>query len=131
MAGDATDEGPAEALANEIKAAGGAAVANTDSVATPEGGMAIIESALDAFGSVDIVIHSAGNVRRGALAEFTYEDFEQVLDVHLARRVSMSCGRRLSADAEQGHGRFVLTGIDQRTLRQGQQRQLRDLERLA
>src|SRR4029077_9568401 len=56
MAGDATDEGPAEALASEIRAAGGEAVANTDSVATPEGGKAIVEAALDSFGRVDIVV---------------------------------------------------------------------------
>jgi len=109
MAGDATDEGPAEALANEIRAAGGEAVANTDSVATPEGGKAIIQSALDTFGRVDIVIHSAGNVRRGALAEFAYEDFEQVLDVHLrgAFNVVRPAFPLMQA---QGYGRFVLTG---------------------
>lgn len=109
MAGDATDEGPAEALAAEIKAAGGEAVANTDSVATPEGGKAIIQSALDTFGRVDIVIHSAGNVRRGPLGEFAYEDFEQVLDVHLrgAFHVVRPAFPLMQA---QGYGRFVLTG---------------------
>src|ERR1700754_4780740 len=65
MSGDATDEGPADALVNEIKAAGGQAVASLDSVATPEGARAIVQTALDAFGRVDILIHSAGNVRRG------------------------------------------------------------------
>jgi NAD(P)-dependent dehydrogenase (short-subunit alcohol dehydrogenase family) len=109
MAGDATDEGPAEALAKEIKAAGGEAVANTDSVATPEGGKAIVQNALDVFGRVDIVIHSAGNVRRGLLHEMSYEDFEQVLDVHLrgAFHVVRSAYPLMR---EQGYGRFVLTG---------------------
>ena len=49
MSGDATEEGPAEELVREIKAAGGEAVANTDSVATLEGGKAIIQSALDSW----------------------------------------------------------------------------------
>jgi NAD(P)-dependent dehydrogenase (short-subunit alcohol dehydrogenase family) len=109
MAGDATDEGPAEALANEIRAAGGDAVASIDSVATPEGGKAIIEAALDSFGRVDIVIHSAGNVRRGALAEFSYEDFEQVLDVHL-RGAFHVVRPAFPLMQRQGSGRFVLTG---------------------
>jgi NAD(P)-dependent dehydrogenase (short-subunit alcohol dehydrogenase family) len=109
MAGDATDEGPAEALAGEIRAAGGQAVANLDSVATREGGEAIVQSALDAFGRVDIVIHSAGNVRRGPLAEFAYEDFEQVLDVHL--RGAFNVVRpAFPLMQQQGYGRVVLTG---------------------
>jgi NAD(P)-dependent dehydrogenase (short-subunit alcohol dehydrogenase family) len=109
MAGDATDEGPAEALASEIKAAGGEAVASLDSVATPEGGKAIVQAALDAFGRVDIVFHSAGNVRRGPLHEFTYEDFEQVLDVHL-RGAFHVVRPAYALMREQGYGRFVLTG---------------------
>ncbi|MFC0206110.1 SDR family NAD(P)-dependent oxidoreductase [Novosphingobium soli] len=83
MAGDTTDEGPAEALAAEIRALGGEAVASTDSVATPEGGKAIIGAALDTWGRIDILIHSAGNVRRGSLSTLAYEDFSAVLDVHL------------------------------------------------
>ena len=83
LQGEGTDEGPAEAVVQEIKAAGGEAVACTDSVATPEGGKAIIEAALDSFGRIDIVVHNAGNVRRGSLEELSYEDFELVLDVHL------------------------------------------------
>jgi NAD(P)-dependent dehydrogenase (short-subunit alcohol dehydrogenase family) len=108
MAGDVTDEGPAEALAAEIRAAGGEAIANTDSVATPEGGKAIIQSALDAFGRIDILIHSAGNVRRGSLSELAYEDFTAVLDVHLkgAYHVVREAFPHMMA---QGYGRIVLT----------------------
>src|SRR5690349_11080906 len=73
MAGDATEEGPADALVSEIRAVGGEAVASLDSVATPEGAKAIIKTATDAFGRVDILIHSAGNVRRGTLSELSYE----------------------------------------------------------
>jgi len=108
MAGDATCEGPAEALAAEIRAAGGKAVANTDSVATPEGGKAIIGSALEAFGRIDILIHSAGNVRRGSLCDLAYEDFTSVLDVHLkgAYHVVREAFPQMIA---QGYGRIVLT----------------------
>ena len=108
MAGDATDEGPAEALAAEIRAAGGEAVANTDSVATPEGGEAIIGTALDAFGRVDILIHSAGNVRKAPLAEMSADDWKAVIDVHLNggfNVVRPAFARML----DQGYGRIVLT----------------------
>ena len=58
-------------------------MADSNSVATFEGGSAIIQTALDAFGKVDILIHSAGNVRYGALDEFSEADFRAVIDVHL------------------------------------------------
>ncbi|AOR77398.1 SDR family NAD(P)-dependent oxidoreductase [Novosphingobium resinovorum] len=108
MAGDATGEGPAEALVAEIRAAGGEAVASLDSVATREGGKAIIDTALDAFGRIDILIHSAGNVRRGSLSSLAYEDFSAVLDVHLkgAYHVMREAFPRMMA---QGYGRIVLT----------------------
>jgi NAD(P)-dependent dehydrogenase (short-subunit alcohol dehydrogenase family) len=108
MEGDATDEGPADALVAEIRAAGGEAVANTDSVASREGGKAIIDCAMDSFGRVDIVIHSAGNVRRGTLHEMSYEDFEDVIDVHLmgAYFVARPALRYMHAN---GFGRFVFT----------------------
>ena len=109
MAGDSTDEGPAEAVVQEIRAAGGDAIASTESVATPEGGKATIQAALDTFGSVDIVIHNAGIVRRGLLAELSYEDFETVLDVHLrgAFHVVRPAFPHMCAA---GYGRIVLTG---------------------
>ncbi len=83
MAGEATDEGPADATVREIVTAGFEAVVSTDSVASPEGGKAIIQTALDTFGRIDILIHSAGNIRRAPLAEMSYADFEAVLSVHL------------------------------------------------
>lgn len=108
MAGDATDEGPADALVSEIKAAGGEAVASTDSVATPEGGKAIIEAALDTWGRIDILIHSAGNVRRGSLNELAYEDFTSVLDVHL-RGAYHVVREAFPHMTKQQYGRIVLT----------------------
>jgi NAD(P)-dependent dehydrogenase (short-subunit alcohol dehydrogenase family) len=109
MAGDATDEGPAETLAAEIRAAGGEAVANTDTVGTPQGGNAIIQSALDAFGRIDILIHSAGNVRKALLSEMSYEDFEAILDVHL-RGAFHVLRPALPLMLAQEYGRIILTG---------------------
>lgn len=109
MQGDATDEGPADALVAEIKALGGEAVASLDSVATPEGARAILGTATDAFGRVDILIHSAGNVRRGLLTEIAYEDFESVLSVHLRGAFNM-VRESFPIMAAQNYGRIVLTG---------------------
>jgi NAD(P)-dependent dehydrogenase (short-subunit alcohol dehydrogenase family) len=109
MSGDATDEGPADALVNEIKAAGGQAIASLDSVATPEGAKAIVKTATDAFGRVDILIHSAGNVRRGLLTEIAYEDFESVLSVHLKGAFNM-VREAMPVMTAQNYGRIVLTG---------------------
>ena len=83
LKGDGTDPGPAQAVVQEIKAAGGEAVACTETVATAQGGQAIIETALEHYGRIDILIHNAGTVRRGSLKEMSYEDFDAVLDVHL------------------------------------------------
>src|SRR4029077_14676958 len=82
LKGEGIDVRPAQAVVQEIRAAGGEAVACTESVATAKGGQAIVQSALDHFGRIDILIHSAGVVRRAPLTEMTYEDFEIVLDVH-------------------------------------------------
>src|ERR1700758_6602 len=80
LKGDGVDAGPAEAVVQEIRAAGGEAVANTDSVATAEGGQAIIDAALKAYGRIDILIHNAGNTRYASLKEITQEDFKAVVD---------------------------------------------------
>ncbi len=80
--GDGTDAGPAQAVVDEIRSLGGEAVVSTDSVATMEGGAAIIQCALDTWGKIDILIHNAGNVRYGSLKELSYQDFKAVTDVH-------------------------------------------------
>ncbi|CAM5444789.1 SDR family NAD(P)-dependent oxidoreductase [Sphingobium scionense] len=107
--GEGTDAGPAQSVVDEIRAAGGQAIASTDSVATPEGGQAMIDLARDHFGSIDIVIHNAGIVRRGGLAELSYADFETVLDVHLrgAFHVVRAAFPHMCAA---NYGRIVLTG---------------------
>ena len=109
MQGDGTDTGPADAVVQEIRDAGGEAVACTESVATPEGGKAIIQSALENYGRLDIVIHNAGIVRRGSLSELSYEDFETVLDVHL--RGGFHVVRAAFPHmCQANYGRIVLTG---------------------
>lgn len=108
LTGEGTDAGPAEAVVQEIRAAGGEAVANTDSVVTPEGGKAIIQTALDHFGRIDILIHNAGNTRYGSLKELSYEDFDAVIDVHL-RGAFHVVRPAFPLMCEQGYGRIVLT----------------------
>lgn len=106
--GDGGDAGPAEQVVAEITTAGGEAVACSASVATREGGEAIVAAALENYGGIDILIHNAGNVRRGSLKEMSYEDFDAVLDVHL--RGAFNVVRPafpLMCDA--GYGRIVLT----------------------
>lgn len=109
LKGDGIDAGPAQEVVAAIKAAGGDAVANTDSVATVEGGKAIVQSALDHFGRIDILIHNAGNVRKAPLKDMSYEDFESVLDVHL-RGAFHVVRPAFPLMCEAGYGRIVLTG---------------------
>jgi NAD(P)-dependent dehydrogenase (short-subunit alcohol dehydrogenase family) len=108
LAGEGTDAGPAEHVVSEITAAGGEAVACTASVATREGSNAIIQTALEHYGGIDILIHNAGNVRRGSLKEMSYEDFDAVLDVHLRGAFNV-VRRAFPVMCEAGYGRIVLT----------------------
>jgi len=101
-------EGPAHTTAKEINDLGGVAVANTDSVATPEGGEAIVQTAVDAFGKVDIVINNAGILRDKAFHNMTPDLLEPVLDVHLkgAFYVTRPAWKLMR---EQNYGRVVNT----------------------
>src|SRR6266508_1982119 len=73
----------ADRVVEEIRGAGGVAIAHYDTVATETGGEAIVRAALDAFGRVDAVISNAGNQRNRRFGEFTADDIEAVLAVHL------------------------------------------------
>lgn len=108
LTGDGTDAGPAAEVAAEIVASGGVAAASTDSVATPAGGAEIIDTALERFGRVDVLIHNAGNVRRAPLAQMSYEDFDAVLDVHL-RGAFHVVRPAFPVMLGRGYGRIVLT----------------------
>jgi NAD(P)-dependent dehydrogenase (short-subunit alcohol dehydrogenase family) len=108
LKGDGVDAHPAQDVVQEIRAQGGDAYSCTDSVATAEGGKAIIQSALDHYGRIDILIHNAGNVRRGSLKDMTYEDFDSVLDVHL-RGAFHVVRPAFPIMCKAGYGRVVLT----------------------
>ncbi len=73
----------AEAVVAEIEGLGGEAVANADSVATAEGGEAIVQSAIDAFGQIDVVVNNAGILRDKTFHNMTDELLNPVMDVHL------------------------------------------------
>ncbi len=102
------DDSAAQKVVDEIKAAGGEAVPNFDSVATPEGGKAIIQTAIDAWGKVDIVINNAGILRDTSFAKLTPEQLEPVLDVHLKGAFYVTQPAFVHMK-EQGYGRIVNT----------------------
>ena len=106
--GHGDDTGPAHDVVREITGAGGNAVASTASVATPEGGRAIIDTARESFGALDILVHNAGIVRRASLKDMSYQDFDAVLDVHL-RGAFHVVRPAFPVMCEAGYGRIVLT----------------------
>ena len=98
----------ADQVVKEISEAGGTAVSNHDSVSTPEGGESIVQTAIDNFGRVDVVINNAGILRDKTFAKLSPEELEIVLDVHLkgAFFVSQPAFRNMK---DNGYGRFVFT----------------------
>ena len=82
-AGEGASSAPADAVVAEIHSTGGIAIANYDSVATRHGGESIVQTALDAFGSVDILINNAGILRNGRFDELTDAQIDAVFSVHL------------------------------------------------
>ena len=106
--GEGSDENPAQDVVDAIRAAGGEAVACTESVATPEGGRAIIQCALDTWGRIDVLIHNAGNVRYGTIRELSDEDLNAVLDVHLKGAFYL-VRAAMGPMCDAGYGRIVLT----------------------
>jgi len=106
--GTGSDKGAAERVVDEIKAAGGEAAADTNSVATVEGGQAIVQSALDAFGRVDIVVNNAGILRDKSFHNMTPDLWAPVVDVHLngAYHVTNAAWSHMR---DQGYGRVVST----------------------
>ena len=106
--GSGSDKGAAEHVVDEIKAAGGEAVADTNSVATPEGGAAIVKTAIDAYGKVDVVINNAGILRDKSFHNMTPELLNPVLDVHLKGAFYVTQPAWVVM-REQGYGRIVST----------------------
>lgn len=106
LTGEGQTAGPAQKVADEIKAAGGVAVPNTDSVATRATANAIIETAIQHFGRIDAVVNNAGNLRDRMFHKMSDEEWTQVLDVHLNGTFFVS---RAAANhfREQESGAFV------------------------
>ena len=98
----------ADTTVKEIESAGGMAVANYDSVATPEGGKAMVQAAIDNFGRLDIVINNAGILRDKTFAKLEPADLEIVLDVHLKGAFYVSQPAFIKMK-EQNYGRFIFT----------------------
>jgi NAD(P)-dependent dehydrogenase (short-subunit alcohol dehydrogenase family) len=108
---------PADDVVAEIVAAGGQAVANYDTVATAEGGAAIIATALDAFGTVDIIVNNAGQVRMQPFADFPDEHVATVISTQLLGTLNVSrpawrvmeakgSGRIINVSSGAGYGGF-------------------------
>ena len=97
----------ADATVKEIIEAGGKAAANYDSVATPEGGKAIIQTALDNFGKVDILVNNAGILRDKSFLKLEPKDLEAVLDVHLKGAFFVT-QPAFASMKENGYGRIVM-----------------------
>jgi NAD(P)-dependent dehydrogenase (short-subunit alcohol dehydrogenase family) len=104
--GSGADKGPAQAVADEVKAAGGEAIASTLSITEAANADKIVDSALDAFGRVDILVNNAGILRDRFFHKMSVADWTEVLSVHLngSFYMSLACARRFR---EQGSGAFV------------------------
>ncbi len=97
----------ADATVKEIIEAGGKAAANYDSVATPEGGKAIIQTALDNFGKVDILVNNAGILRDKSFTKLEPKDLEAIIDVHLKGAFFVT-QPAFASMKENGYGRIVM-----------------------
>ena len=106
--GSGSDKGAAQKVVDEIRAAGGEAVPDTNSVSTVEGGAAIVKTAVDAYGRVDIVVNNAGILRDKSFQNMEPEMVKAVLDVHLAGAFNVT-QPAFKLMREQGYGRIVST----------------------
>ncbi|HEX5816612.1 MAG TPA: SDR family oxidoreductase [Methylomirabilota bacterium] len=104
--GAGTSQKPADEVTDEIRRAGGEAVANYDSVATMAGGQSIVQTAMDAFGRIDVVVNNAGILRDRMIFNMTEEEWDAVIDTHLKGTFAVT---RAAAPImrEQKWGRFI------------------------
>lgn len=98
----------ANAVVEQIRAEGGEAVANGASVSDRAGAESIVKSALDSFGTLDVVINNAGILRDKSFAKVTLDDFELVVNVHLLGSAYVTRAA-WPVMVEKGYGRVVLT----------------------
>ncbi|WP_433709549.1 SDR family oxidoreductase [Nocardia sp. CA-084685] len=81
--GEGVSEAPAARVAEEIRALGGEAAVTIDDVAAPEGARRLIDTAIDRFGHLDVLVNNAGIVRDRMLVNMDYDDWDAVINVHL------------------------------------------------
>ncbi|NMF98837.2 SDR family oxidoreductase [Aromatoleum toluolicum] len=106
VAGEGNDAGPAQKVVDEIKAKGGSAVANTDSVADWDSAQRIVQCAMDTFGQVDVVVNNAGILRDRFFFNMSIEEWKAVIDVHL--NGSFYVARAAAPHFKnQGSGRYI------------------------
>ena len=106
--GVGSNDSAAQIVVDEIKAIGGEAVADHNTVATPEGGQAIVQTAIDTYGRVDIVINNAGILRDKAFHNMTPDLLNPVIDVHLKGAFYVTQPAFVHM-REQGYGRIIST----------------------
>ena len=110
-AGEGADARPADEVVAEIVAAGGEAVANYDSVATMEGGEHIVQTALDSFGRLDILINNAGILRDRMVFNMSEAEWDSVIAVHLKGHFTTTKHASI-VFRQQRSGRIVNTGSE-------------------
>ncbi len=106
--GSGSDSAPAEQVAAEIRAAGGEAVANFDSVSDRQGSANIVQAALDHFGRLDILVNNAGILRDKMFSRMSLDDFDAVVDVHLLGTAYVTRAA-FPVMRKQSYGRIVMT----------------------
>jgi len=108
MEGAGADAQPARDVAAEIVAAGGAAIADSSDIATVAGGQAVVDTAIEQFGRVDIVVNNAGIIRWAGFPEADADNLERHLAVHLGGSFNTTRAAWPHM-VEQGYGRIVMT----------------------
>jgi NAD(P)-dependent dehydrogenase (short-subunit alcohol dehydrogenase family) len=106
--GSGSTNNAADSVVGEIKALGGKAVASYGSVATPEGGKSIVKTAVDEFGTVDVLVNNAGFLRDKSLNKMSIEEWDMVMSVHL-RSAFCVTQPALAVMREQNYGRIIVT----------------------
>jgi NAD(P)-dependent dehydrogenase (short-subunit alcohol dehydrogenase family) len=104
--GEGADASVAGQVVKEIEAAGGKAISSHDDIGTPEGGQAVVQTALDKYGRVDVVVNNAGIYAMTPFEDITAEAWRQMINVHVhgSFYVSQTAYRAMQ---KQGYGRFV------------------------
>ena len=108
LGGGGGSNAAADKVVAEIVAAGGTAVPNYDNIASPEGARSLIQTAIDAYGRIDVLINNAGILRDKSLAKMDPADFASVVAVHLLG--SAYCSQAALGHMQgQAYGRIVMT----------------------